>query len=56
MASIFLATISIGLIGTYALLVHHMVVYFKREMQREIWKLTVLCATFVVAYGLRFFF
>lgn len=54
MQSIFLAILSIGLIGSYALLVHHMTVYFKKEMRLEVKKLTVLCATFVVAYALRF--
>lgn len=54
MASTFLALLSIGLIGTYSILIHHMVAYFKEQMRGEMRRLTVLFATFVVAYSLRF--
>lgn len=35
MASTFLGLLSIGLIGTYAVLIHHMLAYFKEQMRGE---------------------
>lgn len=54
MATTFLATLSLGLISTYIVLIYHMRKYFKQQMEAEMCRLTVLFATFVIAYTLRF--
>ena len=56
MSSTLLAIVSIGLIVSYIVLVHSICKYFKNQMQHEMKRLTILFATFVVAYILRFFY
>ena len=56
MASTLLFFVSAGLITAYVVLVYNMSKYFKEQMKNEICKLTVLFATFVMAYFLRLFY
>ena len=53
MAASLLFTCSVGLITAYIVLIYNMGKYFKEQMRNEMRRLTVLFASFVLAYFLR---
>ena len=53
MAASLLITCSVGLITAYVVLIYNMRKYFKEQMRNEMRRLTVLFASFVLAYLLR---
>lgn len=48
--------VSLGLITTYAVLIYNMCKYFREQMRTEIKRLTILFASFIMAYVLRIIF
>jgi len=56
MASVLLALVSVGLTVSYVVLIHSLCTYFREQMKQEITRLTLLFATFVLAYVLRFIY
>ena len=53
MAASLLITCSVGLVTAYIVLIYNMRKYFKEQMRNEMRRLTVLFASFVLAYFLR---
>ena len=56
MSSTLLLVVSIGLIVSYLVLIHTICKYFKSSLQLEMKRLTILFASFIFAYVVRFFY
>ena len=56
MSASLLGILSAGLIASYCVLIHTIYKYFKNQLQQEMKRLTILFATFIFAYVLRFFY